>query len=93
MAMAPQKAHWYNLTSSSMDPPRAEINAVFPLLSLLLNLDVSTMEKVLEVCSLSRRKGNRSMPTMLAWGDFVMEYKLKIEVTTFNIDNKHCYFV
>ena len=93
MAMAPQKAHWYNLTPSILDPPRAEINMVFPPLSSLLTLDMGTMEKVLEVCSLSQRKGNRSMPTMQAWENFIAEHKLDIEVTTFNIDHKHCYFV
>jgi hypothetical protein len=51
------------------------------------------MDKVLDICSLSQRKGNRSMPTMQAWENFIMEYKLDIEVTTFNIDNKCHYFI
>jgi hypothetical protein len=55
MAMAAMKAHWYNLmVPSILDPSRVEINAVFSLLSSLLNLDISTMEKVLKACSLSR---------------------------------------
>jgi len=33
------------------------------------------------------------MPTMQAWANFIAEYKLDIEVTTFNIDSKHHYFV
>jgi hypothetical protein len=53
LAMAPQKAHWYSLTPSILDPLKAEINAVFPPLSSLLNLDMITMAKVLEACSLS----------------------------------------
>jgi hypothetical protein len=94
MAMAAMKAHWYNLMVPSFsDPSRAEINAVFPPLSALLNLDIITMEKVLEVCGLSRRKGNTSLPTMQAWENFIAEYKLDIEVTTFNINNKRRYFV
>ncbi len=93
LAMAPQKAHWYNLTPSILDPLEAEINAVFSPLSSLLNLDMIPMAKVLEVCSLSRRKGSKSLPIMQAWENFITEYKVDIEVTTFAIDNKRCYFV
>ncbi len=77
------------MTPSILNPSRAEIIAVF---SLLLNLYISTMEKVLEVCSLSWRKGTKSKPTIHAWENFIVEYKLDIEVTTFNINNKHWYF-
>ncbi len=55
MAMVAMKAQWYNLmVPSFLDPSRVEINAVFPLLSLLLNLDIINMEKLPEVCGLSR---------------------------------------
>jgi hypothetical protein len=30
---------------------------------------------------------------MQAWENFIAEYKVDNEVTTFAIDNKHCYFV
>jgi len=74
LAVAPQKAHWYNLmTPSTSDASRADINTAFPPLSSLLNLDKSTLEKVLEVCSLSRRKGDRSMPTMQARENFICQ--------------------
>jgi hypothetical protein len=45
------------------------------------------------VCSLSLRKGDKIMPTMQAWANFIAEYKLDIEMTAFNIDSKHHYFV
>jgi hypothetical protein len=94
IAVAPQKAHWYNLmTPSTSDASRADINAVFPPLSSLLNLDRTTMEKVLEACSFSRRKGDQSLPTLQAWDNFIAEYKLDIEVTTFIIASKRRYFV
>jgi hypothetical protein len=53
---------------------------------------ISTMEKVLDVCSLSWRKGNTSVTTTQVWENFNAKYKLDIEVT-FNICNKHHYFV
>jgi hypothetical protein len=93
LAIAPQKVHWYNLTPSILGLSEAEIDAVFPPLSSLLNLDRSTMAKVLEVCGLSRRKGSQSLPILQAWENFIMEYKVEIEVTTFAIDNKRHYFV
>jgi hypothetical protein len=94
IAVAPQKAHWYNLmTPSTSDASRADINAVFPPLSLLLNLDKTTMEKVLEACSLSWRKGDKSFPTLQAWENIIADYKLDIEVTTFIIASKWHYFV
>ncbi len=93
LAITPQKAHWYNLTLSILGPLEAEINAVFPLLSSLLNLDMSTMANVLEVCGLSGRKGRQSLPVFQAWENFITEYKVETEVRTFAIDNKHRYFV
>jgi hypothetical protein len=51
------------------------------------------MEKVLQVYRLSWRKGDKSMPTIQAWENFIAEYKLNIEATIFNIDSKHYYFV
>jgi hypothetical protein len=51
------------------------------------------MEKVLEACSFSQRKGDQSLPTLQAWENFIAEYKLDIEVTTFIITSKWCYFV
>ncbi len=32
-------------------------------------------------------------PVLQAWENFITEYKVKIEVTTFAIENKHRYFV
>jgi hypothetical protein len=93
LAIALQKARWYNLTPSILGPLEAEINAVSPPLSSVLNLDMRTMAKVLEVCGLTQRKGSQSLPVLQAWESFIAEYKVEIEVTTFAFENKRHYFV
>jgi hypothetical protein len=94
MAMAPQRAHWYNLmTPSTSDASRADIHAVSPPLSLLLNLDKVPWRKYWKHAVCLRERGDKSMPTLQAWENFIAEYKFNIEVTTFIIASKWHYFV
>ena len=93
-AMAPQKAHWYNLMAPSIsDPSRNDINRIFPQLSSLLNIEIFTMDKVLEECGLCRKKADKFVPVVRAWGDFIAEYKVDIELTMFLIGNKRRHFI
>jgi len=59
MEMAPQKGHRYNLRKPSVsDEINKEINAIFPLLSSSLDLNVTTIEKVLKYCGLCKEYGS-----------------------------------
>jgi hypothetical protein len=93
-AMAPQKAHWYNvLPPTNVDPSRDNISRIFPPLSSLLNIEVMIMQKVLEVCGLCRRKGSDLLILENGWKVFIAEYKLDIELTVFTIYGKRHHFL
>jgi hypothetical protein len=56
MAMASQKAHWYNkISPSDSDLSREEINGIFPPLSSMLNIETATLHKILYVGCVKRR--------------------------------------
>jgi hypothetical protein len=94
MEMAAQKGHWYNLRKPSVsDEINKEINAMFPLLSSILHLDVKTMDKVLKKCGLCKEYGTISTPNQLQFSLFIAEYKLDIEFTEFQINNKRLYLL
>jgi hypothetical protein len=88
-AVAPQKAHWYNLMSpSEFDTSRDEINRIFPPISSFLNIEVTIMNKVLEACGLCRRKGTDLLVAEQGWIEFIAEYMLDIELTVFTIGKR-----
>jgi hypothetical protein len=78
-AMAPQKAHWYNvLPPTNVDPSRDNISRIFPPLSSLLNIEVMIMQKVLEVCGLCCQKGSDLLILENGWKVFIAECRLSI---------------
>jgi hypothetical protein len=80
-AVAPQKAHWYNLMSTSeFDTSSDEINRIFPPISSFLNIEVTIMNKVL--------KGTDLLVAEKGWIEFIAEYRLDIELTVFTIGKR-----
>jgi len=51
------------------------------------------MNRVLEISSLCRRRGEVLFPIVQAWHDFIMEYGIDVELRMFSIENKCCYFL
>jgi len=89
--MSSQKAHWYNIIApSKSDPLSNNINQIFPPISLLLNIEVPIMNRVLEISSLCHRRGEVLFLIVQAWHDFITEYGIDVELTMFSIENKWC---
>jgi hypothetical protein len=90
--MVTQNAHWY-----SIFVPKGKdcsgIHNVFPPLSKLLSIDVGMMKEVLQACGLLYTCGKISSPLLHAWSEFLVEYQVDAEITTFSINNKKRFFV
>jgi len=92
--MSSQKAHWYNIIApSKSDPLSNDINQIFPPISLLFNIEVPIMNRVLEISSLCHRRGEVLFPVVQACHDFIMEYGINVELTMFSMENKRRYFL
>jgi len=88
------KGQWYNLRKPDVsDEINAEINAIFPQLSSILNLDESTMEKILNHCGLCKEYGSNITPNEQNFRHFIAEYSLDIEYTVFMIGNRRQYWL
>jgi hypothetical protein len=91
-AMVAHKAHWYSILIP-VDQVRSRIYAVFPPLLELLSIDVGIMKEVFKVCGLLYTCGKISSPLLNAWEEFLVEYQVDAEITTFSIERKKRFFI
>jgi len=75
------------------DEINAEIDAIFPQLSSILHLDAKTMEKMLKHCDLCKEYGSITTPNEHKFNLFIAEYKLNIQFTHFQINNKRLFLL
>ncbi len=90
----PQHAHWYFIKEPIVREAYCqEIRLLFPSLSLLLNIPDELLTSVLKISGLVYEQLNISSPFVCAWEDFIAEYKLNDELTTFLIAGKQQIFI
>jgi hypothetical protein len=88
-ATEPQHAHWYCIKEPIVREAYCQdIKLSFPSLSLLLNIPDDLLISVLKISGLVYKRQNISSPLLRAWEDFIVEYKLNNELTTFSIAGK-----
>jgi hypothetical protein len=93
-ALLSSKAHWYRIIAPTSDKPQHHlIQATFPSLSNLFSLDDNFTSHLLVLLHLAwYKKGNYS-PLLTAWENFITEFKLPAEITTFSISSKQCFYI
>jgi hypothetical protein len=84
-----QRAHWY-LIKVAMEGEAYchDLNLLFPSLSSLLSVRGDLLTAVGEIAGVVYQRRNISSPLLHAWENFIAEYKLRNELTTFSVAGK-----
>jgi hypothetical protein len=80
-----QRAHWYSLKEAKDGAYCHYVNLVFPSLSSLLSIQEDILTAIEEIAGLLYKRKAVSSPLLQAWDEFLGEYKLTNELTTFSI--------
>ena len=93
-AMVAHRAHWYSILIPEDETySTSRLCSVFPPLSSLLSIDGGIMKQVFKVCGLLYTRGRISSPLLNAWEEFLVEYQVDAEMTTFSIERKKRCFI
>jgi hypothetical protein len=88
-----QQAHWYSIKEAKAGAYCHDVNLVFPSLSSLLSINKDILTAIEEIAGLLYKRKAVSPPLLQAWEEFLGEYKLTNELTTFSIFGKQRVFI